>query len=60
MIFYSSGTTGPFKGVQLSHRNLIANAKQIVATSPETFRPQSTMLSFLPLYHSYGLVGLSI
>ncbi|KAL8278491.1 hypothetical protein RQP46_009181 [Phenoliferia psychrophenolica] len=57
MIFYSSGTTGPFKGVQLSHRNLIANAKQIVATSPETFRPESTMLSFLPLYHSYGLIS---
>lgn len=27
MLFFSSGTTGPFKGVQLSHTNLIANAK---------------------------------
>ncbi|KAM0753976.1 acetyl-CoA synthetase-like protein [Meredithblackwellia eburnea MCA 4105] len=55
MIFYSSGTTGAFKGVMLSHLNLVSNAKQIVGPSTEALGPHATMVSFLPLYHSYGL-----
>ncbi len=49
-IVYTSGTTGPPKGVMLSHRNILWNARaalEVVATYP-----QDLFLSFLPLSHT--------
>ncbi|XWS63828.1 hypothetical protein CRYUN_Cryun06bG0135300 [Craigia yunnanensis] len=51
-ILYSSGTTGPVKGVALTHRNLsatIAGGKHQVRKFP--------MVAFrtVPLFHAYGL-----
>jgi long-chain acyl-CoA synthetase len=51
---YSSGTTGLPKGVLLSHKNLVCNACQSIATARIT--PQDRMLVFLPLYHIYGMM----
>ncbi len=48
-ILYTSGTTGPPKGVMLSHRNIVSNIEALVQVLD--FEPSDTALSFLPLCH---------
>jgi acyl-CoA synthetase (AMP-forming)/AMP-acid ligase II len=50
---YSSGTTGLSKGVELTHRNLVANLAQVEAVLP--FDEGEVMLSVLPFFHIYGM-----
>ncbi len=50
---YSSGTTGFAKGVQLTHRNLVANVIQSQAAIG--FRESDVMIGVLPFFHIYGL-----
>ncbi len=54
-ILYTSGTTGPAKGVMLTHQNFCANflslSKLKRVSSPDNF------LSLLPLHHSFPFMG---
>jgi acyl-CoA synthetase (AMP-forming)/AMP-acid ligase II len=50
---YSSGTTGASKGVMLTHRNLVANLRQIEGT--EHARGTDTLVCVLPMFHIYGM-----
>jgi fatty-acyl-CoA synthase len=56
LIQYTSGSTGDPKGVLLSHGNVLANVRAI----GEAFeiRSEDVAVSWLPLYHDMGLIGL--
>src|SRR5262249_53100431 len=51
-IMYPSGTTGPPKGVMLTHGNLVSNVEGVLASSPG--RPTDVFLSWLPYSHIYA------
>jgi long-subunit acyl-CoA synthetase (AMP-forming) len=51
-IMYTSGTTGPPKGVQLCHRNLISQQKATALVWDVT--DSDVLLSYLPWHHSFG------
>ena len=53
VILYTSGTTGRAKGAELTHANLLANAKvphQLVGLGADT-----VALVALPLFHAFGM-----
>ena len=56
LIQYTSGSTGDPKGVLLSHANVLANVRAV----GEAFeiRSDDVAVSWLPLYHDMGLIGL--
>ncbi len=54
-IDYTSGTTGPPKGVMLTHRNLSANFLGIVELQAVT--PADNFLALLPLHHSFPFMA---
>lgn len=56
-LLFTSGSSGEPKGVVLSHRNLLANLRQI--EDADILPPQAVLLSSLPVFHSFGFtVGL--
>ena len=56
LIQYTSGSTGEPKGVLLTHANLLANITAIGAALE--VRPSDVGVSWLPLYHDMGLIGI--
>jgi len=55
---FSSGSTGVPKGVVVTHANLIANMTAISLAA--NYSPQDTMMSWMPLSHDMGLIGLHL
>jgi long-chain acyl-CoA synthetase len=54
VVSYTSGTTGPPRGVMLSHRALLANLEQISAVEG-VLEHDDRVLITIPLFHVYGL-----
>ncbi|MFJ4039041.1 long-chain-fatty-acid--CoA ligase [Microbacterium sp. NPDC090007] len=56
IIQYTSGTTGTPKGAMLTHANLLANAAQAQAWTPQIVRGEGCVVyAVLPMFHAYGL-----
>jgi len=55
---YTGGTTGPAKGVMLTHRNMVANLIQSNEMTRHVFEAGTeVMVTALPLYHVYALTS---
>lgn len=55
-IQYTSGTTCKAKGVLISHKNILANIKQIATYCYPLEEGKEIFFTPLPLYHSYALM----
>jgi acyl-[acyl-carrier-protein]-phospholipid O-acyltransferase/long-chain-fatty-acid--[acyl-carrier-protein] ligase len=51
-LLFTSGSSGEPKGVPLTHRNIIANVRQVEAVLP--LGVGSSVLGCLPIFHSFG------
>ncbi|WP_287603686.1 AMP-binding protein [Thiothrix sp.] len=57
-ILFSSGSEGSPKGIELSHRNLAVNARQ-VADSLNTLE-NDVIMATLPTFHAFGLLASTL
>lgn len=56
LLQYTSGSTGDPKGVILAHRHLLANIRAMGTAAKAG--PADVFVSWLPLYHDMGLIGV--
>jgi long-chain acyl-CoA synthetase len=57
VLLYTGGTTGPSKGVMLTHRNVVTNCIQFAEWY--AFAPgEETCVAALPMFHSGGMSGV--
>jgi fatty-acyl-CoA synthase len=58
LLQFTSGSTAAPKGVVLTHANLHANISMICGPAGLAVRPDDVGVSWLPLYHDMGLIGM--
>ncbi len=59
VLLYTSGTTGPPKGVMLTHFNIVENARSVKQLKADV-DPESVGLGVLPLSHSFGILMMNL
>ncbi|WP_051299020.1 acyl-[ACP]--phospholipid O-acyltransferase [Marinobacterium litorale] len=57
-ILFSSGSEGQPKGIVLSHRNIMANLKQVADVF--NIEDEDCVLGSLPLFHAFGLTATTM
>jgi len=57
---FTSGSTSVPKGIALTHRNLCANIDAINGPAGLATTSEDSGVSWLPLYHDMGLVGMAL
>ncbi|MDG5786932.1 long-chain-fatty-acid--CoA ligase [Evansella sp. AB-P1] len=55
LLQYTGGTTGPAKGVMLTHYNLVVNTQQCQEWMYEMDEGEEVILAALPFFHVYGM-----
>ncbi|MDQ0256450.1 long-chain acyl-CoA synthetase [Evansella vedderi] len=55
LLQYTGGTTGPAKGVMLTHYNLVVNTQQCQCWMYEAKEGEEVILAALPFFHVYGM-----
>lgn len=60
LLQYTGGTTGPPKGVMLTHKNLVSNTAMCNAWLYKCEQGQETVLGMLPFFHVYGMTTVLI
>lgn len=63
VLLYTSGTAGAPRAAMLTHGNLQANLRQMLAVPGEIARPDDVGLAAVPLFHVFGLnvaLGLTL
>ncbi|MDV6378136.1 long-chain-fatty-acid--CoA ligase [Sporosarcina sp. GW1-11] len=60
LLQYTGGTTGPPKGVELTHANLISNTEMCSAWLYRTEDGKETIMGVLPFFHVYGMTTVLI
>lgn len=54
VLMYTGGTTGVSKGAELTHKNILVNAYQVLTWAGIQEARDATLVA-LPLFHSYGM-----
>ncbi|MBE1554469.1 AMP-binding protein [Sporosarcina limicola] len=60
LLQYTGGTTGPPKGVMLSHENLISNSKMCSEWLYKCEEGEEVVMGILPFFHVYGMTTVLI
>ncbi|SDZ53564.1 long-chain acyl-CoA synthetase [Evansella caseinilytica] len=58
LLQYTGGTTGPAKGVMLTHYNLVVNTQQCQEWMYKIEEGEEVILAALPFFHVYGMTAV--